>query len=335
MLTEVKVDSPLIQYLKETKRAIVLEELSREIETSGKPNEALIKVKEELEKLEAALCIPLFFEDKLIGLFNLGNKLSQDMYSDEDIDLLTTLSNQLAIAIENARLHEEKLEAQKQLLLADKLSSLGQIAAGMAHEIRNPLASIKGMSQAIEKAIANNDQETIKDYHAVVPKELERINTLVENLLQFGRPPKPQMTNVNINLVIEKTLKLFEHQLTSKNIKIVKKLEVLPEIKADPDQLTQVLTNLVLNAKDAMPEGGTLKISTSSPKTGSVLIEVADNGIGIEADKLKHIFDPFYSTKKGGSGLGLAISFRIIKEHSGTIEAESAPGRGTTFKIVL
>lgn len=335
MLTEVKVDSPLIQYLKETKRAIVLEELSREIETSGQPNDKLVAVKEELEKLEAALCIPLFFEDKLIGLFNLGNKLSQDMYTDEDIDLLTTLSNQLAIAIENARLHEEKLEAQKQLLQADKLSSLGQIAAGMAHEIRNPLASIKGMSQAIEKAIQDNDKETIKDYHEVVPKELERINTLVENLLQFGRPPKPQITSVNINSVIEKTLKLFEHQLTSKNIKIIKNLGQVQETNADPDQLTQVLTNLVLNAKDAMPSGGSLKITTSSPQKGKVVIEVADTGTGIEADKLKHIFDPFYSTKKGGSGLGLAISFRIIKEHNGSIEAESTLGSGTTFKITL
>ncbi|MFC1571307.1 ATP-binding protein [Candidatus Margulisiibacteriota bacterium] len=339
MLTEVKADSPLILYLKKLKKAIVLEEIAREIETSGNPNNPkiieLTAVKDELEKLGAALCIPLFFEDKLIGLFNLGNKLSQDMYTDEDIDLLTTLSNQLAIAIENATLHEEMLQAQKQLLLADKLAALGRVAAGMAHEIKNPLASIKGMSQMVEKAVRENDQETLQDFKEVVPKELDRINKLVENLLKFGRPPKLQISSVNVNDVLENSLKLFDNQFTKNRIKPNKNLVGVPKIQADPEQLSQVFTNLFLNAIQSMPDGGQLNVTTAAVGDAKVAVEIADTGSGIEADKLSHIFDPFYSTKKTGSGLGLAITFRIIKEHRGTIEAESQVGQGAKFKIVL
>lgn len=339
MLTEVETNSPLIAYLKKIKKAIVLEEISREIETSGNPDSEkireLISIKEELEKLGAALCIPLFFEDKLIGLFNLGNKLSQDMYTDEDIDLLTTLSNQLAIAIENATLHEEMLKAQKQLLLADKLSSLGRIAAGIAHEVKNPLTSIKGMSQTIEKAIIEKDEETIKDFNEVVPKELDRINTLVENLLKFGRPPKLLISSVDINPLLESTLKLFENPLKKNKIKLNKNLNDLPKIQADPDQLMQVFTNLILNAIQAMPGGGKLGVTTESFGGSKIIIEISDTGPGIERDKLSHIFDPFYSTKEGGSGLGLAITYRIIKEHNGTIDVESKVGEGTKFRIIL
>jgi two-component system sensor histidine kinase HydH len=339
MLTEVRAGSPLIKYLKKIKKAIVLEEIAREIETSGRPESEKIKelvaVKEELEKIGAALCLPLFFEDKLIGLFNLGNKLSQDMYTDEDIDLLTTLSNQLAIAIENATLHDEMLKAQKQLLLADKLSSLGRIAAGMAHEIKNPLASIKGMSQMVTRAFDEKDEETIQDFREVVPKELERINDLVENLLKFGRPPKPQIASVNVNQLLEKNAKLFEGQLAKNNIEISLDLDSLHEIPADADQLTQVFTNLTLNAIHAMRGGGKLNIKTSLLNNGKAMIEFSDTGQGIKAENLLHIFDPFYSTKETGSGLGLAISYRIIKEHNGSVEAESFVGKGTKFRIVL
>jgi len=337
MLTEVKVDNPLVTYLKRVKKAIVLEEISREVETSGNPKsekiKELIAIKEVLEKLGAALCIPLFFEDKLIGLFNLGNKLSQDMYTDEDIDLLTTLSNQLAVAIENATLHEEMLQTQKQLLLADKLSSLGRIAAGMAHEIKNPLAAVKGMTQSIDKNV--NDQEFMTDFKEVVPKEIDRINNLVENLLKFGRPPKPQISSVHVNAILENTIKLFENQSKKSNVKLNKALVALPKVQADADQLTQVFTNLILNALQVMPQGGEIDISSAPAGDSKVVIEISDSGPGIKGDQLTRIFDPFYSTKEGGSGLGLAISYRIIKEHKGTIEAESKVGQGTKFIIEL
>jgi signal transduction histidine kinase len=334
ILTEVKNDSPLITYLNKFKKAVVLEELSREIETSGDKGGArireLMEVRDELKKIDAALCIPLFFENKLIGLFNLGNKLSQDMYTDEDIDLLTTLSNQLAIAIENASLHDEMLKAQKQLLMADKLSALGRTAAGLAHEIKNPLAAIKGMTQAIE--LNPDDPEILNDFKKVVPKEIDRLSVLIDNLTRLGRSPKLQYSRVNLVELVDDTLKLFESRCHNHHIAIVKKFGQLPTIKADPEQLAQVFTNLFLNAIQAMPRGGELSISGGGLPERPV-VEVSDTGHGIPKDKLKDIFEPFFSTKEEGMGLGLAITYKIIKDHGGDIEVESQVGRGTKFKV--
>lgn len=329
MLNSMQADNPLIVHLKKVRRPVVLDEVAREVESGGGE---LAEVKKELEGLGAALCIPLFFEEKLIGIFNLGNKLSQDMYTDEDIDLLTTLSNQLAIAIENASLHEGMLQAQKQLLMADKLSSLGRIAAGIAHEIKNPLAAIKGMSQSIDQGM--KDPEFIKDFSEVVPKEIDRLNNLVENLVRLGRTPHPQLISVSVNDVIEGVLKLFDNRCRNKGINVSKELNSLPEIKADPEQLTQVFTNLILNAIQAMPKGGELRLS-SRRQEGKLVIEVADTGQGIPEENLKNIFEPFFSTKDEGTGLGLAITYKIIKDFGGDIEVESRGGEGTRFRIIL
>jgi len=345
MRNEIKIDSCLISYLTKTHKPIVLDEIKREIETSGETKsekiQELLAIKLEMEKLEAALCIPLIFENKLIGIFNLGEKLSQDVYSDEDIDLLTTLSNQLAIAIENAALHEKMLEAQKQLLLADKLSALGRIAAGMAHEIKNPLAAIKGMTQAIERN--PDDAETLQDFKDVVPKEVDRLSNLVENLAQLSRPPKAVLSQVNINAIIENCLLLFNNRCQNHHILVEKDLASLPLIKADGEQLSQVFTNLILNALQAMTDGGTLSIiSRQLPEVGKIEVEIKDTGKGIHANQLKNIFEPFFTTKEDGMGLGLAITYKIIKDHGGEIAVRSqeigvgsGEGKGTSFTVSL
>jgi signal transduction histidine kinase len=323
-------NSALVKLLNKEQAAVDAEELAHRLESEKRDD--LAQAHAEMQKLGAALCIPLFFEEKLIGLFNLGNKLSQDMFTDEDIDLLTTLANQLAIAIENARLHEANLAAQKQLLQADKLSSLGRIAAGMAHEIKNPLAAIKGMTQAIDKNI--NDPEFLADLQRVVPKEIDRLDGLVDGMIQLGKPPRLIMAPVRLNELIEHDLKLFEHRCRAHQVTIVKELGQLPEINADPQQLTQVITNLILNAIQAMPNGGKLKLSTSAT-ADAVVLEIADTGRGIPAEKLKDIFEPFFTTREEGLGLGLAITYQIIKSHKGEITVESQPGEGTTFQIKL
>jgi len=254
MKKEIKVKSPLIAYIKKTKRPLLLDDITREIEfyETDRPSPAIDElkvVKEELEKLEVALCLPLFFEEKLVGLFNFGSKISQDGYSNDEITLLGTLSSQLAIAIENASLQEDMLKAQRQLLMADKLSALGRIAAGMAHEIKNPLAAIKGMTQAIEQN--NNDPETLKDFKEVVPKEVDRLNTLVENLVKYGRPPKLQTLLVDINVLTEDILRLFDNQFKQKNISFSKNLELKSLAMIDPEQITQVITNLKCHSGNA------------------------------------------------------------------------------------
>lgn len=306
------------------------EELAHRLEQGG--GEELAAAIEEMEALGAALTVPLFFEGKLIGLFNLGNKLSQDMFTDEDLDLLTTLANQLAIAIENARLHQAQLDAQKQLLMADKLASLGRLAAGMAHEIKNPLAAIKGMTQSLDRN--PGDAETLEDFKKVVPKEIDRLDGLVDGMIQLGRPPRLLFAPVKLNELIENTLKLFEQRCRSHRIEIVRMLGELPEIKADAQQLTQVLTNLVLNAIQAMPDGGKLTITTREEER-TVILAVADTGRGIPPERLKDIFEPFFTTREEGLGLGLAITYQIIQSHHGSISVESQEGEGTKFRLSL
>lgn len=323
-------NAAMVKLLLKERAALDQEELAHRAITKNEPE--LAQAQEEMRRLGAALSIPLFFEEKLIGLFNLGNKLSQDMFTDEDIDLLTTLANQLAIAIENARLHEANLAAQKQLLQADKLSALGRIAAGMAHEIKNPLAALKGMTQAIDKNV--NDPEFLEDFKRVVPKEIDRLDGLVDSMIQLGKPPRLIFAPVKLNDLIEHNLKLFEHRCRNHQITIIKELGALPEIEADPQQLTQVITNLILNAIQAMPQGGRLTVNTRAT-AGAVVLEIADTGRGIPADKVKDIFEPFFTTREEGLGLGLAITYQIIKGHNGEITVESKVGEGTRFRITL
>ena len=214
----------------------------------------------------------------------------------------------------------------------ESLAKLGEMGATLAHEIRNPLAAIKGMSQSIERGI--NDPEFVKDFSEVVPKEIDRLNNLVENLVRLGRTPRPQLIPVKVNEVIESVLKLFDNRCRNKGIAVSKELNPLPEIEADPEQLTQVFTNLILNAIQAMPNGGELRINSRRAEDKTV-IELADTGQGILEENLKTIFEPFFSTKDEGTGLGLAITYKIIKDFGGDIEVESEVGRGTKFIIRL
>ncbi len=306
-----------------------------DLESSGSAESELQKVKEELQKMEAAVAVPLFAENRLIGFFNLGEKENGDIYDDEDIDFLNTISNQLAIAIERARLYQETLAAQKQLLQADKLASLGTVAAGMAHEIKNPLAAIKGMADGMERAFLSQDKETLADFKQVVSEEVDRIDKLVRNLLSYSKPPKPQKSPVNLNAVLENIIKLLEPELSKKNIKIRKELATLPPKELDPEQMRQVFTNLILNAMQSISSSNGEITVKSYPKGEGIAVEVSDNGAGIAEDKLKNIFDPFFTTKEKGSGLGLAITHKIIEEHRGTITVQSKEKQGTVFTVSL
>ncbi|MFH1683413.1 MAG: ATP-binding protein, partial [Candidatus Margulisiibacteriota bacterium] len=219
------------------------------------------------------------------------------------------------------------------LLRADKLASLGTLSAGMAHEIKNPLAAIKGMTQVLDENL--DDPEFIKKYEEVVSRQIDRINSTVEKLLRFGQPQGLSISKFNLDRIIDEVLSLFENQCQKKKIVVDKKNEVLPEIEGDAEQLSQVFTNLILNAIQAMPEGGTLFISSRLQGAGAVYIEVSDTGVGIPADEIDKIFDPFYSTKEDGTGMGLAVAYRSVKEHGGDIQVESSFGKGTKFRVWL
>ena len=236
-------------------------------------------------------------------------------------------------------LSAENIKLYRGLIQADKLGAIGVIAAGMAHEIKNPLASIKGLTQVLPENLA--DREFIAKYVEIVPRQLDRINRIVDDLLAFGQPKELVVRPVDPAKVLTEVLRLVEGQCRQAGITVVLDSPPGPALQADPERLAQVFMNIILNAVQAMPSGGKLEIRTRNTEHG-VLIEFADTGEGIAAEKLPNIFDPFYTTKERGSGLGLAVTHRIVKEHGGEITAESgtrkglpAGRQGTTFKIWL
>ena len=233
------------------------------------------------------------------------------------------------------RTHELE-QMQAQLVRSEKLASLGELVAGIAHEINNPLTGILVFSSLI-KNDSRLDPVLIKDLDTVI-QETERCATIVKGLLDFARETVPQKTWSSLNDILEASLALVKNQALFQNISIIRDFsEEIPAILADPNQLEQVFINMLLNAGHAMIAGGTLRITTTlNRENNGVMAEIADTGCGIPEEYLAKIFDPFFTTKESsGTGLGLSVSYGIINSHGGTIEVESAVGIGTTFTIKL
>jgi len=238
----------------------------------------------------------------------------------------------ITMLIENVT---EKEKLRTRLAEYEKLSALSQLALGAAHEINNPLL---GISSFLEILLEDTDDPQKKQQIEVVLDNVYRISQTIRGLLNFARPAPPQFTKVNLNQLIEDSLSFLSHQPLFKKIKIEKRLNPqLPVITADLNQLRQVLTNIFINAAQAMPEGGRLTVITSKVKfEDRVQVDISDTGIGISPEDQQKIFDPFFSTKKTqGTGLGLSISLSYIKAHGGEIQVQSQPGTGTTFSVIL
>ncbi|MBL7208787.1 MAG: 4Fe-4S binding protein [Dehalococcoidia bacterium] len=235
----------------------------------------------------------------------------------------------------------DKLEAtQRNLIQMEKLTSLGQLAASIAHEVNNPIAGVLVYTQLLAKKLAADtlSKEKGLDYLSKMELELTRSSRIIRNLLDFSRESKPALRLVNLNEVIERAFSLVAHSAQMQHVEVIKNLSpTLPEVMADPDQLQQVATNLMLNAIQAMTEGGTLTVDTSADSGGQIKVEVKDTGCGIPQENLQRLFTPFFTTKKEvkGVGLGLAVSYGIIQRHQGRIEVDSEVGKGTTFTVHL
>jgi two-component system NtrC family sensor kinase len=225
----------------------------------------------------------------------------------------------------------ERLE--EQMSQTEKLTSLGLLAAGVAHEVNTPLAVISNYIQMLARQMPDGDPR-----HAIIEKIVKqtfRASEIVNNLLNFSRTGPGELADVDLNRVVEETLSLVAHPLKTSQIQVVKQLgEQLPAVRGSANKLQQVFLNLFLNARDAMPQGGMLEVRTAA-HNGSVEVEVADTGNGISREHIHKIFDPFFTTKAGGrgTGLGLSVSYGIIKEHAGKIDVRSTPGRGTSFHV--
>lgn len=231
------------------------------------------------------------------------------------------------------RLYTTLWKFEKQILSADKFRAVGQLAAGVAHEIRNPLGITRGTAELLKDEF-DNKEHALNRVNDIIT-EVDRMNLIITNFLDFSRFTPLKVTEHNIHDLIEKTLQLCQYQLAQAQINCIKEFfPELPKIEIDGQQMIQVFLNIILNAHDAMPNGGTLTITTGLNRN-QIYIKIQDTGIGISPQHQIHLFEPFYSTKQDGIGLGLNISKRIIEDHDGTIEIESEPNKGTTVIISL
>ena len=460
---EINLHSPVPDWLLASKDALLLDELQDEISKQKKyyyeegqmKLKSLLTVKEELDKFGGTLWVPVLLKNDLVGIIFLGEKKSGDNYTAEDIELLTVLAGQIAIALENTAIYEEVLSiknyiqdildamtsgvltvdifgriitfnpmaekitklsaeeiigrnykevfssksaiyqtieatfhnkyfvdfetslvsSEKNLIpvslsntllrdsqgkktgvllvmadlmelkvlrdkarQADKVTAFGTMAAGMAHEIKNPLSSMKVLAQLLPTKY--DETEFKNKIIEIMPREINRIDRIVESLLGFARATSPKFIAINLNQLIAQSVEHFNHQAESAKVKIIPNYGQIPQIEADPDQLMQIFVNLILNAIQSMASGGELKISTSQGRKienilENVKVEMEDTGHGISADGLNKLFDPFFTTKYAGTGLGLTIAHSIVDSHGGTIEVQSVLGKGSIFTIYL
>ncbi|RME50598.1 MAG: response regulator [Caldilineae bacterium] len=300
------------------------------------------------------LGVPLSVKNRTIGVIEVVNKAKDLPFTEHDREILETLAAQAAIAIENAQLYKNlqdqikaREEAQSRLLHTEKLASIGQLVAGIAHELNNPLTSIIGYAQLLQ--YNQKPGETQSDLDIIVD-QARRAAKIVRGLLTFARQHPPEQKPVQINDIINSTLNLLDYELRTHNITWRTHLDPnIPLTMADPNQLQQVFVNLTNNARYAMSTahgGGELTITTetgpsllpeSLPDQPVIRVIVQDNGPGIPPDILPRIFDPFFTTKSvgEGTGLGMSVCHGIISEHKGHIWAESSPGEGATFFVEL
>ena len=327
-------DDLLVQRLIRRPETLVKEEL----EFSQNGNRAQKDLAHRMAQLEAEISLPLITQERLIGILNLGHKEGREMYSNEDFEVLSTLANQAAVAIENARLYDNLKQSQRVLQRADRLSSLGMLTAGLAHEIRNPLVAIRTFTQLLPERYQDPDFRT--NFQSLALKEVDRICNLITDLLSFARPSTPNVSTENINEIVENVARILETEAKEKDVKIQFRLSPeLPVIFVDKEQMKQVFMNIILNAIQSIDGGGVVEVSSrlfvSSDSHKFVQIRIHDSGIGIPERDIENIFNPFFTTKKGGSGLGLSISHQIVQEHAGYMAVESKIGQGTSFYINL
>jgi signal transduction histidine kinase len=251
--------------------------------------------------------------------------------SENDIALLRNGVQHLIQDVDSTRMALEK--SRESLLQSEKLAMVGKLAAGMAHSIRNPFTSVKMRLFSLGRSLDLTDAQ--QDDLDVISDEIRHIDTIVQNFLEFSRPPRLQFQAVSPSQVVDQVLQLLSHRLKSYDVeaKVVRK-EALPEIMADPEQLKEVLVNLMVNACEAMEKSGHIEIHERR-QDAVVIIDVQNDGPGIAEALIEKIFQPFFTTKEDGTGLGLSIATRIIEEHRGHLSVSSSGVRGVMFTITL
>ncbi|HAF95329.1 MAG TPA: hypothetical protein DER10_00205 [Elusimicrobia bacterium] len=297
-----------------------------------------------LRDIRSAIVFPLVMEGRLLGVLNANRTVLETPFTASDLRYASVFCAQITQAIHNATLYRElddkmreTRQMQSQLIQSEKLAAIGKLAAGVAHEINNPLVSIMGFTELLlkDKDLSSGQREDLQS----ILEQSRRCSRIVQNLLQFSRGKKGTDETVSLSLLLEASLQLMKYDLIRSNITVEKNFpEDLPAVQGDTVQLEQVCLNLIGNARQAMEgkKDGIIKIDVSQD-AGRIIVRFEDNGCGIPPENLGKVFDPFFTTKPvgQGTGLGLAISYGIIQQHKGTIRVESQAEVGTTFIVSL
>jgi signal transduction histidine kinase len=333
-------DHPLIQHLSDDQQ--ILEETMCTPQTSlTAASENLVNA---LTMLSISAAIPLVTKGQLVAFVLVHSPQLCLGLDSGKLELVTAMAQTAANALDSLMVYEDLHRSQALMRRTDRLRSLEIIAGGFAHEIRNPLTSIKTFIQLAPER--KDDVEFIRDFSKIVLDDVHRIERLIQEILDYARYMEPKLTDEDLNDIVSSCLYFIEVKADSRGIKIEKELASgLPRVMLDRQQIKQVLLNLLLNAMDAIGErGGALRVRTSTltkpDATMRLQIEIQDSGPGISPANLEHIFDPFFTTKhtsgeNEGTGLGLTIAHQIIQEHHGDIQVHSVEGIGTTFRITL
>ncbi len=296
----------------------------------------------ELQAIDTVLAVPLYFEQRLDGFLALAEKRSGRFYSTDDLELLETLANQAAVAVQNARAYRALAEANRelrdardQLVEAERLAAVGELSAAVAHGIRNPLAGIK-MSAELAMREARRD-DPLRESFADILTEADALDSRISELLDFARPFVPRFASADVNELVTGALHLLRRQVTERGVTVEATLAAdLPPHEVDAAQIEQVCLALFTNALEAMSAGGTLSVTTALAERGAgIEIRVRDTGQGIPPAELPKVFRLFYTRKARGTGVGLAIVKRIVESHHGCIDLTSMLGVGTEFRVVL
>jgi two-component system sensor histidine kinase HydH len=328
--------------------SVVLEQVKHEVteRRRGDPSggrsallERLLVAAEVLGPYKDGVCLAIRAEDQsLLGVLLLADDRVSDAFSSDDVSLLESLAVQLAVVVENSRQYRRMQER-------DRLAALGQMAAGLAHEVKNPLGAIKGAAQLLAEPEDGKPLDAnAREFLGIILEEVERLDHVVGSVLDYARPSKGNPGAVDVNAIVKRTLQVLASE-RGEQIVETELADELPLVRADAEQLRQVLMNLVRNAIQATNGKGNVTVLTRSQSGGdwdgdaakaeAIEIAVRDDGPGISPQVLKSLFVPFFTTKEKGTGLGLAISQRLVEEWGGRIEVSTQPGAGSTFTVVL
>jgi signal transduction histidine kinase len=273
--------------------------------------------------------------EKTLGLINLFVSEGHTRRPEED-EFLTAIASTLASVVERHQVEMEKHRLMDQLAEAEKLSALGRITANVADEIRNPLTSVGGFARRLQKKVTEGTKE--KEYTEFIISEVTRMEKILRNVISFTRGASPQKEVFDVHEVINEALRLFEERAGEQSIIIERSFGDIPTIDGDKEQVLEAIENLLSNAIDAMPDGGTLSVVTGREVVRElpyVTVKVKDTGKGIVEENMSKIFEPFFTTKVAvkGTGLGLSITRKIVEEHGGFIKIESKVNAGSTFSL--